>query len=162
MNEIFVNTGPLVRVSVVVMILVLLAMIIDLGAGLFKAKQRGELRTSEALRRTLSKFISYEGGLTIAVMVDVLINFAKVYELFRLDALTVVPVVTILVGIFLLVVEFMSVREKADAKTKKQQERAAELIGKLITKEDLAAILRAVLESREAPQVGQEVGDGEV
>lgn len=162
MNEIFVNTGPLVRVSVVVMILVLLAMIIDLGAGLFKAKQRGELRTSEALRRTLSKFISYEGGLTIAVMVDVLINFAKVYELFRLDALTVVPVVTILVGIFLLVVEFMSVREKADAKTKKQQERAAELIGKLITKEDLAAILRAVLESREAPQVGQEVDDGEV
>lgn len=162
MNEIFVNTGPLVRVSVVVMILVFLAMIIDLGAGLFKAKQRGELRTSEALRRTLSKFISYEGGLTIAVMVDVLINFAKVYELFRLDALTVVPVVTILVGIFLLVVEFMSVREKADAKTKKQQERAAELIGKLITKEDLAAILRAALESREAPQVGQEVGDGEV
>ena len=162
MNEIFVNTGPLVRVSVVVMILVFLAMIIDLGAGLFKAKQRGELRTSEALRRTLSKFISYEGGLTIAVMVDVLINFAKVYELFRLDALTVVPVVTILVGIFLLVVEFMSVREKADAKTKKQQERAAELIGKLITKEDLAAILRAVLESREAPQAGQEVDDGEV
>ncbi|MBQ3812898.1 MAG: phage holin family protein [Bacteroidales bacterium] len=162
MDELFCNTGALFKVAVVVMLLVLLAMIIDLGAGLYKAKQRGELRTSEALRRTLSKFISYEGGLTIAVMVDVLINFAKVYELFRLEVLTVVPVVTILVGIFLLVVEFMSVREKADAKTKKQQEKAAELIGKLITREDLAAILRAALDSREMPKAGQEVDDGEV
>lgn len=159
MDELFCNTGALFKVAVVVMLLVLLAMIIDLGAGLYKAKQRGELRTSEALRRTLSKFISYEGGLTIAVMVDVLINFAKVFELFGLEILTVVPVVTILVGIFLLIVEFMSVREKADAKTKKQQERAADLIGKLITKEDIVEILRAALERNEKAPAAEQEGE---
>lgn len=161
MNNLFVNTGPLFQVAVVVMLLVLLAMIIDLGAGLYKAKQRGELRTSEALRRTLSKFISYEGGLAIAVMVDVLISFAKFFELLGLAKISAVPVVTILVGIFLLIVEFMSVREKADQKTKKQQKEAAELIGKILTKEDIAAVLQFIV-SRNNPQQGEEVNDGEM
>lgn len=161
MNNLFINTGPLFQVAVVVMLLVLLAMIIDLGAGLYKAKQRGELRTSEALRRTLSKFISYEGGLAIAVMVDVLISFAKFFELLGLAKISAVPVVTILVGIFLLIVEFMSVREKADQKTKKQQKEAAELIGKILTKEDIAAVLQFIV-SRNNPQQGEEVNDGEM
>lgn len=161
MNNLFINTGPLFQVAVVVMLLVLLAMIIDLGAGLYKAKQRGELRTSEALRRTLSKFISYEGGLAIAVMVDVLISFAKFFELLGLLKMSSVPVVTILVGIFLLIVEFMSVREKADQKTKKQQKEAAELIGKILTKEDIAAVLQFIV-SRNNPQQGEEVNNGEM
>lgn len=161
MNDLFVNTGPLFQVAVVVMLLVLLAMIIDLGAGLYKAKQRGELRTSEALRRTLSKFISYEGGLAIAVMVDVLISFAKFFELLGLAKISAVPVVTILVGIFLLIVEFMSVREKADQKTKKQQKEAAELIGKILTKEDITAVLQFLV-SRNGPQPGEGVSDGEM
>ena len=161
MDNLFINTGPLFQVAVVVMLLVLLAMIIDLGAGLYKAKQRGELRTSEALRRTLSKFISYEGGLAIAVMVDVLISFAKFFELLGLAKISAVPVVTILVGIFLLIVEFMSVREKADQKTKKQQKEAAELIGKILTKEDIAAVLQFIV-SRNNPQQGEEVNNGEM
>ena len=44
----------LLKMVVFVMVAVLIAMMIDLGSGLYKAKQRGELRTSEALRRTLS------------------------------------------------------------------------------------------------------------
>jgi len=131
----------LLKMVVFVMVAVLIAMMIDLGSGLYKAKQRGELRTSEALRRTLSKFISYEGGLTIAAMVDFLISMAGFFELFGIGKLSEVPVVTILVGIFLLIVEFMSVREKADAKTKKQQADTAELIAKLITKEDIKEII---------------------
>ena len=134
----------LLKMVVFVMVAVLIAMMIDLGSGLYKAKQRGELRTSEALRRTLSKFISYEGGLTIAAMVDFLISMAGFFELFGIGKLSEVPVVTILVGIFLLIVEFMSVREKADAKTKKQQADTAELIAKLITKEDIKEIIEHI------------------
>jgi NTP pyrophosphatase (non-canonical NTP hydrolase) len=55
-------------------------------------------------------------------------------------------VVTILVGLFLLVVEFMSVREKADAKTKKQQEQAAELLMKLVSREELGEFFKWVAE----------------
>ena len=138
MADLFTDTGNMFQIAVVVMMLVLAAMIIDLAAGLYKAKQRGELRTSEALRRTLSKFISYEGGLMIAAMADIFVHFCKFYPLIGLNLLTGVPVVSLLVGLFLLVVEFMSVREKADQKTKKQQERVAELLAKLITKEDIA------------------------
>ena len=44
----------LLKMVITVMLLVLMAMIIDLGSGLYKAKQRGELRSSEALKRTLT------------------------------------------------------------------------------------------------------------
>jgi SAM-dependent MidA family methyltransferase len=140
------DSGPLFQVAVIVMLLVLLAMIIDLGAGLYKAKQRGELRTSEALRRTLTKFISYEGGLMIATSADLFIHLSKLYQLVGIGLLIGVPVVTILVGLFLLVVEFMSVREKADAKTKKQQEQAAELLMKLVSREELGEFFKWVAE----------------
>lgn len=139
-----VLSSILLKMVITVMLLVLVAMIIDLGSGLYKAKQRGELRTSEALKRTLTKFISYEGGLVIAAMVDMLINMAHFFELFGVNALSNIPVVTILVGIFLLIVEFMSVREKADQKTKKQQADTAALIAKLITKEDFKEMIESI------------------
>ena len=137
------------RIAVVVMLLVLVAMIIDLGAGLFKAKQRGDLRTSDALRRTLSKFISYEGGLMIATMADIFVHFCKFYQIIGLNLLLGVPVVTLLVGLFLLIVEFMSVREKADQKTRKQQERVAEIIASLISKEDVLELIRIAKERKD-------------
>lgn len=139
-----VLSSILLKMVITVMLLVLMAMIIDLGSGLYKAKQRGDLRTSEALKRTLTKFISYEGGLVIAAMVDMLINMAHFFELFGINSLSNIPVVTILVGIFLLIVEFMSVREKADQKTKKQQADTAALIAKLITKEDFKEMMETL------------------
>ena len=149
------NASPLFQVAAVVMLLVLMAMIIDLGAGLYKAKQRGELRTSEALRRTLSKFISYEGGLMIATMADLFIHLSKFYQLIGVGMLIGVPAVTILVGLFLLVVEFLSVREKADAKTKKQQEQAAEMLMKLVSKEELAEFFKWIAEKNRTAGGGE-------
>lgn len=149
MENLFSDTGPMFQIAVVVMLLVLAAMIIDLAAGLYKAKQRGELRTSEALRRTLSKFISYEGGLMIATMADLFVHFCKFYQLIGLNLLLGVPVVSLLVGLFLLVVEFMSVREKADQKTKKQQEKVAELLAGLLSKEEILDLIRLVKSRKE-------------
>lgn len=134
----------MLKMVVFVMMAVLIAMMIDLCSGLYKAKQRGELRTSEALRRTLSKFISYEGGLTIAAMVDFLISMAGFFDLFGIARLSEVPVVTILVGIFLLVVEYLSVREKADEKTKKQRNETAELLYELIKKKEFKEALEHI------------------
>ena len=139
-----VLSSILLKMVITVMLLVLMAMIIDLGSGLYKAKQSGELRSSEALKRTLTKFISYEGGLVIAAMVDMLINMAHFFELFGINALSNIPVVTILVGIFLLIVEFMSVREKADEKTKKQQADTASVLAKLLTKEDVKELIETI------------------
>ena len=77
-------------------------------------------------------------------MVDMLINMAHFFELFGINALSNIPVVTILVGIFLLIVEFMSVREKADEKTKKQQADTASVLAKLLTKEDVKELIETI------------------
>ena len=113
-------------------IIVFFAMMIDLASGLYKAKQRGEIKSSWGMKRTLSKFIMYEGGMLIACGVDMLIYFSKLFELFHLTIIVGIPVVTCLIGIFLLVVEFMSIREKSDKKTKKDFSEAGEALAKLI------------------------------
>ena len=133
-------------IVVVACLLVIGAMIIDLCAGLYKAKLRGEIRSSWGLKRSLSKFISYIGSLLIAAGVDLLIHFCKAYQLFHLDTLNGLPVITCVIAIFLLVVEFLSVREAADEKTKTEVSRVADLAAQFIKKEDLIdAISKAVL-----------------
>lgn len=127
------------------MLIVLVAMAVDLASGLYKAKLRGELRTSEGLRRTLMKFITYEGGMLIAIGVDILLHLSQIGALFHLDVLYNVPIVTCIVGIFLLVVEMLSVREKADAKTRKNIDEAAKLAMQLAAKEEVLELLKQAL-----------------
>ncbi len=117
---------------VIACVIVFLAMMIDLASGLYKAKQRHEIRSSWGLKRTLSKFIMYEGGMLIAFGVDMLIYFSRLCELFHLTIIVGIPVVTCLIGIFLLIVEFMSICEKSDKKTKKDFSDAGEAIMKLL------------------------------
>lgn len=77
----------------------------------------------------------------IAAGVDVLIHFSRLFVLFDLNSIVGIPIITCIVGIFLLIVEFISIREKADKKTKGDMEKVETAIGKLITKEDLVSIL---------------------
>lgn len=144
----FIGLKKLVSVAVLAMLVVLMAMMVDLASGLYKAKLRGELRTSEGLRRTLMKFITYEGGMLIAVGVDVLLNLSQLALLFHLEAFSNIPVVTCLVGIFLLVVEMLSVREKADAKTRKNIDEAAKLAIQVAAKEEIVSLIQQAMEKR--------------
>ena len=135
-------------IVVVACVVVLFAMMIDLASGINKAKQRGELRSSQALKRTLNKFIAYEGGMLIAAGVDLLMHMSHLVRLFSLDAIYGVPVITCLVGVFLLVVEFISIREKADQKTKKQMEDAAELLSEMLKNDNLKEVFRIAIEQQ--------------
>lgn len=141
--------GSMVTIAVVAMMIVLIAMLLDLASGLYKAKLRGEIRSSQALKRTITKFITYEGGMMIAAGVDLLIHLSRLVDLFGLDILIGVPVVTCLVGVFLLVVEFISIREKADKKTRKDMEAAAELLSRVLTNENARDMLRAAMEMQD-------------
>ena len=144
--------GSIVTIVVVAMMIVLIAMLLDLVSGLYKAKLRGEIRSSQALKRTITKFITYEGGMMIAAGVDLLIHMSQLLQLFGLGAIYGVPVVTCLVGVFLLVVEFISIREKADKKTRKDMEAAAELLSRVLTNENARDMLRAAMEMQERKQ----------
>lgn len=143
--------------AVIACVIVLFAMSIDLVSGLHKAKQRGEIRSSWGLKRSITKFITYEGGMLIAFGVDMLIYLSRLFELFHLNAITGVPVVTCLIGIFLLVVEFMSIREKSDKKTKKDFSEAGELITKLLNSKTFKdAFVKAIeIQSQQAASQNQ-------
>lgn len=141
------NISSMLSVVAVAMVIVLLAMVIDLLSGINKAKQNGKMRTSWGLKRTISKFIMYEGGLLIAAGVDVLMHASHLYDLLCLDAIRGVPFVTCLVGAFLCAVEFMSVRETADVKTKKEWADTARLIGQVVARDELVDVIKDAIKA---------------
>ena len=143
-------------VIVIACLIVLAAMGIDLCSGLYKAKQRGEIRSSWGLKRTLNKFIMYEGGMLIAAGVDALLQLSHIIKLFGLQQLEGIPFVTCLLGVFLLVVEFLSVREKADEKTRTEMSRVEALAAKFITKDELVEVLTEVLKKGAEKQLTKE------
>lgn len=150
MERLLLEIGQMLSVIVVAMVIVLFAMVIDLVCGINKARQNGQMRTSWGLKRTMSKFIMYEGGMLIAAGVDILMHSSHLYELFNLAVLRGVPFITCLVGVFLCIVEFMSVRESADIKTQKEFERTANLIGQVVDKAELVDIIKdAITKSKD-------------
>lgn len=141
MTEIIKEAQSMLVIVVLACIIVFIAMFIDLISGLHKARQRKEIRSSYGLKRSIGKFIMYEGGMIIAFGMDILIHFSKILQVFRLDVLHGVPIITCLLGVFLLVVEFISVREKADDKTKTEISRVEQLAAKMINKDELVGAL---------------------
>ena len=124
---------------------VLVAMIVDLVSGLYKAKLRGDARTSEALKRSVYKFLTYEGAMVVAACIDLLMHFAHFFSLVGLNSLDNVAIITIFVGVFLCVVELLSVRENADKKTHAQMAKVEAAAGKLGEKA-LDRIVEAILD----------------
>lgn len=142
------GAANMLTIVVVAMVIVLFAMMLDLASGLYKAKLRGEIRSSWGLKRTLSKFITYEGGMLIASGVDMLMHLSRLIDLVGLDTIHGVPVITCLVGVFLCVVEFISIREKADRKTKKELSDAADLLSKLLSNDNFKDVLKTAIEQQ--------------
>ena len=139
---------PLLHTEVLACLIVLLAMAIDLGCGLYKAKLRGEATKSEALKRSIIKFITYEGGLLIAAGIDTLMYLCRFWQILKVDLLQDVPAITVLTAVFLLVVEGISVKEKADEKTHAQMNKVQSAAATLLNKSELAeAIAAAILKS---------------
>lgn len=116
----------------IIAVIVFIAMMIDLAAGLYKAKVRGDAKRSEALKRTGYKFLIYEGGIMIASMVDLMIHMGKMYLIFGWDMAWGIPFVTIMMGIFWCIVEFLSVREKADEKIHSDISKAEKLAAQIL------------------------------
>ena len=141
------GTRPMLAIACVCALFVLLAMMIDLASGVHKAKQAGRLCTSYGLSRTVGKFMVYEGGVIIAAMIDLMIHYSHLLVLMRLHPIVGFPVVTCLMSIFLCVIEFMSIRERAEDKERKNMNRAIHTLVEAIGKDNLRAILRDKVDS---------------
>ena len=142
MNEFNVSVVQMLSVVAVVMVIVVIAIAVDLLSGINKARQNGKMRTSWGLKRTVSKFIMYEGSLLIAAGVDVLIHASHLYDLLHLDAIRGVPFISCLWGVFLCIVELMSVHEKAEVKMQKEWADTARLIGQVVARDELVDVIK--------------------
>lgn len=94
------------------------AVIADLIAGVYKAKQRKELRSSYGFKRTVTKFVTYFSALLLALFIDCVVEYVIVsFNSFIPD----IPYATILISLYIIVfVEGRSILEKADKKQRKQ------------------------------------------
>ena len=147
MDILLEGTRPMLAIACACALFVMLAMLIDLISGLYKAKLRGELRTSYGLSRSVSKFILYGGSVMIALMVDIMVHYSRLFVLMKLQPIVGVPVITCLVSVFLCVIEFISIREKAEDKVRKRMDKTLGAIIELIGRERLRDILSERVDS---------------
>lgn len=105
----------------------------DLWAGVRKAKQRGEMRTSKAYKDTVDKISKYFNMLFALTIVDC-IQVAVLFFLYREYGydIPMLPVFTFIGTCYVGFVEITSIMEPANVKEKKQQEDFMRLVTKLI------------------------------
>ena len=154
MNEmkelVFDGMGIMYMLAVIVMVAVIVAMCVDFLSGWRKARLRGDEHTSYAASRSLTKFLIYEGILLIGVCIDTMIHFVWAM---LMDGSYFVPLMTIVWGIILCIVEAWSVKEKADKKQRKRMDDAAAALANILDRETVLEILKARVKEKESADI---------
>ena len=142
MEVLFEGTGAMFPVATACFLFVLIAIIVDLISGIRKAKESGQEIRSNPLSRTVTKFVIYEGAVVIATMIDYMLHFSHLFVLMKLHPIVGLPVITCLMSVFLCIIEILSVREKADEKTRRRSEAIVQAVIEALGTDNLAEILR--------------------
>jgi len=147
----------------VVAVLVFIAMAVDFASGVYKARLRGEARTSFAMQRSIIKFIKGEGSVVIAFCIDVMINLSNVWELCGLTLLENVPLVTIIIGAFCAFVELVSIREGAATKSERNAIKQLASIASVLSSDKMGDLINNLqkvkdLQGDELADKGEELG----
>lgn len=134
---------------------VLLAMIIDFFFGIRKAKQVGEVRSSEGYKRSVSKFNQYFGMLVFAFIFDAIVPISYFFE-FPISA---IPVVSLLAAVALVFTEAKSVHEKGDEKQRRKLDASMiQVLEILEKKEDVLQELLSNYKKQANESVNDNVG----
>jgi len=133
-------------VLLVIYLLVAVSIFLDLWAGIRKAKQRGEFRSSAGFRKTVDKFCRYYNMLLAVTVIDVLamlvcglLNHLYGYHI------PVLPYVTALGAVFICFIEVKSIFEKNDQKEQAKIQAAAADLKRLMQEDGARDILAAAL-----------------
>lgn len=119
----------------VVYILVFFVVCLDLISGLQKAKRRGKLRSSYAMRKTVDKLVRYFSMLLVITAIDAVQMLAvSQWDLATGHMVPILPFLTFLAAMFVGFIELKSIYENSEEKEQARFEDAAEDIGKLIAK----------------------------
>ena len=116
--------------------MMIVAMIVDLVFGVFKAKQLGEATTSTGLKKTCEKARKYFSPFMVLVCIDLLSS-----------VISPVPAFSLLWASYCIFCEFISVREKAWQKAEmRKQERTMSII--LENKDDIAKMIAELIKKQ--------------
>ena len=113
--------------------LMIVAMIVDLVFGVYKARQLGEATTSTGLKKTCEKARKYFSPFMVLVCIDLLSS-----------VISPAPAFSLLWAAYCIFCEFISVREKAWKKAElRKQERTMSII--LENKNDIARLIAELI-----------------
>ena len=129
----------------------------DLWAGVRKAKQRGEYRTSDGLKRTVGKINKYFAMHFAMTLVDA-VQISLLYMLFHEYGydIPMLPVFTLIGVLYEAFVEIKSIMEPADMKERKQQEDFKRLLQQALSEGGLRErVIKIIEESRKGNQYGE-------
>ena len=116
--------------------MMIVAMIVDLVFGVYKAKQLGEATTSTGLKKTCEKARKYFSPFMVLVCIDLLSS-----------VISPVPAFSLLWASYCIFCEFISVREKAWQKAEmRKQERTMSII--LEHKDDIAKMIAELIKTQ--------------
>ena len=116
--------------------MMIVAMIVDLVFGVYKAKQLGEATTSTGLKKTCEKARKYFSPFMVLVCIDLLSS-----------VISPAPAFSLLWAAYCIFCEFISVREKAWQKAEmRKQERTMSII--LENKDDIAKMIAELIKKQ--------------
>lgn len=137
-------SGQLIML-VLIYILVLVMIFLDLWAGVRKAKQRGEYRSSYGLRKTGIKVAQYFNVLMLMTVVDALQMLFVWYLNPQINLkIPVVPIFTFCMALFYGIIEGKSMYEKAEDKDKGKYQDAAKLAKEVLSNKEAQSIIANV------------------
>lgn len=119
----------------IVYVLVFIVIMLDLVSGVMKAKRRGRLRSSYALRKTVDKIVRYFSMLLVITAIDA-VQMLAISQWDKATGLTwpVLPFLTFFAAMFVGFIELKSIYENSDEKEQARIEDAADDLGKMISK----------------------------
>lgn len=118
-------------------IVVFIAIALDLWSGIRKAKKAGVFRTSSGFRRTCDKLAKYYNALLAITLIDVL-QMLTLWQIGQQtdSSLPLVPVFSFVGSAYICFIEFKSIYETSDKKTKAQVDEVSEMIFKCLQHKD--------------------------
>ena len=133
--EVLAPFNTQLTILAIVYVLVFAVVMLDLSSGIMKAKRRGKLSSSYALRKTVDKLVRYFSMLLVISAIDAV----QMLAISQWDATTghnipCLPLFTFLAAMFVGFIELKSIYENSDEKEQARIEDAADNIGKLLSK----------------------------
>lgn len=125
-------------IVVLIYVWVLLSAMLDLWAGIRKAKKNGVYRSSKKLRRTVEKLSFYYNVMLALTFVDALLLFALALLSVNLPR---IPYLTFIGAFGVGIIEFKSILEKAEDKQKADVADAVSTLAGVLTKDELKDLL---------------------